>query len=58
MKQKIIDCLLLVGFILAYIAVALVMLDSLQPQTLLCNLAFVLSALSGGCVIVIMVFLK
>lgn len=58
MKLKFADYLFIVAFILAYVAVVLVIWDSLQPMNLLCSLSFGAAVLSGGCLILAMCFLE
>ena len=58
MKPKFTDYLFIAAFILAYVAVVLVVWDSLQPMNLLCSLSFGAAAISGGCLILAMCFLE
>lgn len=52
MKPTFTDYLFLIAFILAYVAVVLLVWDVLQPMNLRCSLSF------GGCLILAMYFLE
>jgi hypothetical protein len=58
MKPKFTDYLFIAAFILAYVAVVLVVWDSLQPMNLLCSLSFGAAVLGGGCLILATCFLE
>lgn len=58
MKPKFTDYLFVTAFILAYVAVVLVVWDSLQPMNLICNCSFGAAVISGGCMILAMCFLE
>ena len=56
MKPKFTDYLFVTAFILAYVAVVLVVWDSLLPMNLLCSLSFGAAVIGGGCLILAIVF--
>lgn len=57
MKPEFTDYLFVAAFILAYVAVVLVVWDSAQPMNLICNCSFGAAVISGGCMILAMLFL-
>lgn len=58
MKPTFTDYLFLIAFLLAYVAVVLLVWDSLQPMNLLCTCSFGAAVFSGGCLILAMCFLE
>ena len=58
MKPEFTDYLLVAAFILAYVAVVLLVWDSLQPMNLLCCLSFGAAVIGAGCFILAMFFLE
>lgn len=58
MKPSFTDYLFLIAFILAYVAIVLVVWDSVQPMNLICNCSFGAAVISGGCMILAMLFLE
>lgn len=54
MKPTFTDYLFLIAFLLAYVAVVLLVWDALQPM----NLFFWCAVFSGGCLILAMCFLE
>lgn len=54
MKPTFTDYLLLIAFLLAYVAVVLLVWDVLQPMNLVCTCSFGAAVISGGCLILAM----
>lgn len=54
MKPTFVDYLFLIAFLLAYVAVVLLVWDALQPMNLVCTCAFGAAVFSGGCLILAM----
>lgn len=54
MKPTFTDYLFLVAFMLAYVAVVLLVWDALQPMNLVCTCSFGAAVISGGCLILAM----
>lgn len=58
MKPNFTDYLFIVAFILAYVAVVLLVWDALQPINFLCTCSFGAAVFSGGCLILAICFLE
>ena len=56
MKFEFTDYLFVTAFSLGYVAVVLVVWDSLLPMNLLCSLSFGAAVIGGGCLILAIVF--
>ena len=56
MKPNFTDYLFIVAFILAYVAVVLLVWDALQPINFWCTCSFGAAVFSGGCLILAICF--